>query len=72
MLSRMIGATVRIETVLSDRLWPALVDPTQIELVSLNLAINARDAMPDGGQLTIRTSNVARGDARAGDDPRRR
>jgi PAS domain S-box-containing protein len=63
MLFRTIGATIRIETVLTEGLWPALVDPTQIELVLLNLAINARDAMPDGGRLTIRTANISRGDA---------
>ncbi len=63
MLFRTIGATVRIETVLSEGLWPALVDPTQIELVLLNLAINARDAMSAGGRLTIRTANVSRAEA---------
>ena len=63
LLFRTIGSTVRIETVLTDGLWPALVDHTQIELVLLNLAINARDAMPAGGRLTIRTANVSRSDA---------
>jgi PAS domain S-box-containing protein len=63
MLFRTIGITVRVETVLTEGLWPALVDPTQIELVVLNLAINARDAMPGGGRLRIRTANVSRGGA---------
>lgn len=63
MLFRTIGSTVRIETVLTQGLWPALVDPTQVELVLLNLAINARDAMPNGGRLAIRTANVSHGQA---------
>ena len=63
MLFRTIGTTVEIETVLTPDLWPALVDPTQIELVLLNLAINARDAMPNGRRLTIRTANVRRSHA---------
>ena len=63
MLLRTLGPTVQIETVLTDGLWPALVDPTQIELVLLNLAINARDAMPDGGHLMIRTANIGEPDA---------
>jgi CheY-like chemotaxis protein len=49
---------VRIETALQGDLWPALVDATQIELVILNLAINARDAMAVGGTLAIETANV--------------
>jgi CheY-like chemotaxis protein len=53
-----LGRTVRIAKRLDAALWPALVDPTQIELVILNLAINARDAMPGGGELTIATRNV--------------
>jgi signal transduction histidine kinase len=55
-----IGATVRIETVLQKDLWSATADPSQIESVILNLAVNARDAMPDVGRITISTSNVGR------------
>jgi signal transduction histidine kinase/CheY-like chemotaxis protein len=58
LLFRTIGGTVRIETMLEKDLWPALADASQVELVILNLAINGRDAMPDGGRLTIRTANV--------------
>ncbi len=57
LMRTMVGGTIRIETKLEPDLWPALVDPIQIEHVILNLAINARDAMPDGGDLTIATSN---------------
>jgi signal transduction histidine kinase len=62
LLFRTIGATVRIETILEEGLWPATADPSQIESVILNLAVNARDAMPDGGRLTIATANVPQGD----------
>ncbi len=57
LLDSSIGRTVALSTALSPGLWPALVDPTQIELVILNLAINARDAMAVGGSLTIGTLN---------------
>jgi signal transduction histidine kinase len=58
LLQSSMGGSVRIETVLQPDLWPALVDPTQIELVILNLAINARDAMEVGGSLAVETANV--------------
>nr|WP_276081819.1 response regulator [Methylobacterium sp. GC_Met_2] len=58
LLQSSIGGAVQIETTLQADLWPALVDATQIELVILNLAINARDAMAVGGRLTIETANV--------------
>ena len=61
LLFRTIGGTVRIETILDKNLWRATADPTQIESVILNLAVNARDAMPNGGRLIISTSNVPRG-----------
>jgi len=58
LLARSIGSHVRVETRLEPNLWYALADPTQLEVMILNLAINARDAMPAGGRLTITTKNV--------------
>lgn len=57
LLHRALGETVRLETVLASGLWPVEVDPGQLENSLVNLAINARDAMPQGGALTIETAN---------------
>jgi signal transduction histidine kinase len=56
-----MGVGVALKFDLADDLWMARADPTQIELVILNLALNARDAMPDGGSLTVTTENVVLG-----------
>ena len=63
LLARTIGPTMRVRTDLAPQLWPALADPTQIEIAILNLAINARDAMPLGGSVTIETRNHPAGSA---------
>ncbi|MEG3618386.1 PAS domain-containing protein [Magnetovibrio sp. PR-2] len=57
-MSRLIGPTIELNIEHSRDLWPIRVDPTQFDQVILNLAVNARDAMPGGGTLTIRTSNL--------------
>lgn len=62
LLFRSIGAPVRIETSLQQGLWPAMVDAGQVELIILNLALNARDAMPEGGLLRIATKNSGHDD----------
>ncbi|HEX3970602.1 MAG TPA: PAS domain S-box protein, partial [Stellaceae bacterium] len=58
MLRRTLGETILIETVLAGGMWSTFVDTTELESALLNLAINARDAMPDGGKLTIEAANV--------------
>jgi len=57
LLQRTLGGSIWIETDTCDELWSALVDPTQTEMIILNLAINARDAMPKGGTLRLGTYN---------------
>jgi signal transduction histidine kinase len=58
LLQSAVGATNRIEASLAEPISLVLVDPSQIELALLNLVINARDAMPESGTITIRTTNV--------------
>ena len=65
MLRRTLGETIIIENVLAGGLWMTFVDTTELESALLNLAINARDAMPDGGKLTIEAANVFLDDAYA-------
>ena len=62
MLRRVVGEDIDVSTVLTTDLWNVRIDPGSVEQVVVNLAVNARDAMPDGGKLTIETSNVEIGD----------
>ena len=59
LLKRLIGEKVTLDVVHGRDLWPVKVDISQFEQVIVNLAVNARDAMPDGGKLSVRTTNVA-------------
>jgi len=65
LLRRSIDERIAIETVLSGGLWVVHVDPNQLEVALLNLAVNGRDAMPDGGRLTVETANAHLDDAYA-------
>jgi PAS domain S-box-containing protein len=58
LMRRTLGETILIEAVLAGGLWPTLADSNQLENALINLAINARDAMSDGGKLTIETANT--------------
>jgi signal transduction histidine kinase len=57
LVQRSVGAAIQVKVVLAGGLWRTWADANQVENVLLNLAINARDAMPDGGHLTIETAN---------------
>ena len=69
LLRRTLGATIRLETVLAGGLWHVTIDASQLENAIVNLAVNARDAMPDGGRLTIETANVHLDDQYAATHP---
>jgi PAS domain S-box-containing protein len=62
MLSRTIGEAMAVTLDMPEAPWPVLTDATQLETALLNAAINARDAMPDGGTITIATRNIAQDD----------
>jgi PAS domain S-box-containing protein len=71
LIQRTVGPGVQVETACMSGLWSALVDPSQLENALLNLCINARDAMPEGGRITIETANrwIDRHGARQHDMP---
>lgn len=65
MLTRTLGGNVRMETVLAGGLWRMFADPPQLESAILNLCVNGRDAMPEGGKITLETMNAHLDDAYA-------
>ncbi len=65
MVRRSLGESIQVETVVAGGLWNAMADPGQLENAILNLAINARDAMPEGGRLTLEVANASLDEAYA-------
>ncbi len=68
LLHRTLGETIELEGILAPRLWTAEVDQNQLESAIINLAVNARDAMPGGGKLTIETANTSLDESYAATD----
>lgn len=60
LLQRTLGETIVVRTTVAEDLWPVEVDPTELESAILNLAVNARDAMPEGGSIAIEVANIDR------------
>jgi PAS domain S-box-containing protein len=67
LLRRSLGETITLTVVLADELWTVKADPSEVENALLNLAVNARDAMPAGGKLTVSTENMTVGPAATSD-----
>ncbi len=65
LLTRTLGELIKVQTVLAGGLWRTFVDPSQLEAAIVNLAVNSRDAMPEGGKLTVETANASLDEAYA-------
>jgi CheY-like chemotaxis protein len=72
MLSRLIGEDIELKVVLNPLVWKVKVDPGQVEQVIMNLVVNSRDAMPQGGKVTIETINIELDEAYASQHPETR